>query len=204
MRFNGTKVTEKSENKAKKGTKKPKKVTAGYLERAALHYLGRFSSSEKNLQDVLVRKVRRRNESFAAPTDEQLGWINDVVRKCIRYGYINDRSYAEQRAQLMLRRGKPSRSIAQDLRHKGIAGETIEAVLNQLAEEHDVDSDRMAAANYVRRRRFGPFRRDLADAEAVQAKLEKEIAAMARAGFGYSMAKELLEMDEEELMALLG
>lgn len=197
-------MTEKSENKAEKGTKKPKKVTVGYLERAALHYLGRFSSSEKNLHDVLVRKVRRRNESFAPPSEEQFGWIHDVVQKCIRYGYVNDQSYAQQRAELMLRRGKPSRTIAQDLRHKGIAGEIIEAVLAQLAEESDVGSDRRAAANYIRRRRFGPFRRELPDAEAVQAKLDKEIAAMARAGFGYSLASELLAMDEESLMELLG
>ena len=197
-------VTEKGEEKAKKGKKKPKKVSAGYLERAALHYLGRFSSSEKNLEDVLVRKIRRRNENFSAPSEEQLGWVRDVVQKCIRYGYVNDRSYAEQRAELMLRRGKPPRAIRQDLNHKGIASDTIEAVLAHLAEENSEGSEKVAAANYIRRRRFGPFRRALPSEEAVQAKLEKEIATMARGGFGYSLAKELLLMDEESLMEILG
>lgn len=186
-----------------KGKKKPKKVTAAYLERAALHYLGRFSSSEKNLRDVLIRKIRRRNESFAPPTDEQTAWIDDVVKKCVRYSYVDDQAYAKQRAELLLRRGKPLRLIAQDLRHKGVGAEDTEAALSALSGNAEVDADKRAAAAYIKRRRFGPFRRPIDDPERLREKTEKEMASMARAGFGYDLSRDLLKLETEELMDLL-
>lgn len=188
--------------KPKRARRKPKKVTAAYLERAALHYLGRFSSSEANLREVLTRKVRRRNEGFAPPSEEQAGWIADVVAKCVRYGYVDDKSYATQRAELMLRRGKPLRLIRQDLRHKGIEGDLIDRVLVDLNDEAGdavASADRRAAAAYVRRRRFGAF----ASADKPEEKREKELAAMARAGFSFDLAREMLAMDMDELTDLL-
>lgn len=187
----------------KKDQKKPKKVTAAYLERAALHYLGRFSSSEKNLRDVLVRKIRRRNEGFASPTDEQMAWVDEVVKKCVRYSYVDDQSYAKQRAELLLRRGKPLRLIAQDLRHKGIGQEDAETALSALSENAEIDADKMAAVAYIKRRRFGPFRRPIDDPERVREKTEKELASMARAGFGYELSRDLLKLNADELMDLL-
>ncbi len=186
-----------------KGKKKPKKVTAAYLERAALHYLGRFNSSEKNLRDVLIRKIRRRNEGFAPPTDEQTSWLDDVVKKCVRYSYVDDQAYARQRAELLLRRGKPLRLIAQDLRHKGVGAEDIEAALSALSGNAEVDADKRAAAAYIKRRRFGPFRRPIDDPERLREKTEKEMASMARAGFGYDLSRDLLKLETEELMDLL-
>lgn len=194
---------ERVEKDAEKGKKKPKKVTAAYLERAALHYLGRFTSSEKNLRDVLVRKIRRRNEGFVSPTDEQMAWVDDVVKKCVRYSYVDDQSYAKQRAELLLRRGKPLRLIAQDLRHKGIGTEETEAALSALSENAEIDADRRAAAAYIKRRRFGPFRRLIDDPERLREKTEKELASMARAGFGYELSRSLLNLNSEELMDLL-
>lgn len=180
-----------------------KKVTAGYIERAALHYLGRFNSSEKNLRVVLSRKVRRRNIDNASPSTEQLSWIDDVVRKCVRYGYINDLQYAQQRAALLLRRGKPVHAISQDLRHKGIANDEIQKVLEQLSSESGENANQLAAASYVKRRRFGSFRRPLNDPDEQCAKREKELASMARAGFGYELSSQVLDMTQEEVIDLL-
>ncbi len=188
---------------AKKGQKRPKKVTAGYLERAALHYLGRFSTSEKNLRDVLIRKIRRRNEAFASPTEEQLGWVDDVVKKCVRYNYVDDAAYARQRAELLLRRGKPVRMIAQDLRHKGVPENLARHAIAGLSDDADVDADRRAAAAYIKRRRFGAFRREMPDAEMVKSKIEKELASMARAGFGYELARDLLHLEVDDIIDLL-
>lgn len=196
-------MSKQDEQPGQGGKARKKKVTAAYLERAALHYLGRFSSSEKNLRDVLIRKIRRRNESHSPPTNEQLAWVETVVSKCVRYGYVNDESYAMQRAELMLRRGKPVRSIRQDLRHKGIDDLVMGRVLEALDDGKDVGADRRAAAAYIRRRKFGAFRRPVSDAGLLEAKEEKELAAMARAGFGYSLARELLSLGQEEISDLL-
>ncbi len=182
---------------------KKKKVSAAYLERAAFHYLGRFNSSEKNLHSVLVRKIRRRNENHSAPSGEQLAWVSDVVSKCVRYGYVNDEAYAKQRTETMIRRGKPLRAMRQDLRHKGIDSDLIESALAALGEESGADTDRIAAAAYIKRRRFGAFRRTIENREALSAKQEKELAAMARAGFEYTLSSELLSMEMEEISELL-
>lgn len=184
---------------------KPKKVSAAYLERAALHYLGRFNSSEKNLADVLERKVRRRNENHAPATEEQKDWIAEVVKKCVGYDYVDDNRYAAQRADMLLRRGKPVRMIKQDLRHKGISAEISSMVLTELEGEEPDTVDRRAAAAYIKRRRFGPFRRMMAAGREQQdAKRQKELASMARVGFGYALANEMLNLTEDEIIGLLG
>ena len=181
--------------------KRPKKVTAGYLERAALHYLGRFASTEENLRKVLERKVRRRNEESAAPTEEQLGWIRDVVAKCVRYGYVDDEAYARYRAESLLRKGKPIRQIKQDLRFKGVSADVAEETVGQLGyDEADIAADRQAAAAYVRRRRFGPYRREDRDTPD---KREKEIASMMRAGFSYSLTVGTLDASLDEIEEIL-
>lgn len=186
-----------------KTEKRAKKVTAGYLERAALHYLGRFSTSEANLKAVLIRKIRRRNESFAAPSEEQIAWVKDVVEKCVRYGYVDDSRYALQRAESLLRRGKPVRMITMDLKQKGISETTIASALEALQQEASVDMNRSAAAAFIKRRRFGCFRHLIDDQEALSKKREKELASMARAGFGFGVSKEVLAMTEEEIIELL-
>ena len=188
-------------NSKRAAKKKPiKKVSEGYLERAALHYLGRFSSSEHNLSNVLERKVRRRNEGLAPATDEQKKWISNVVAKCLRFGYVDDAQYAKQRADGLLRKGKPTRIILQDLRYKGIDEELASQVISNLSDSSDITPDTRAAAAYVKRRRFGPFRRDHHNPEE---KREKEIAAMMRAGFRYDLVKATLEMSEDDIIDLL-
>ncbi len=188
---------------AKKHANKPKKITAAYLERAALHYLGRFNSSAQNLHNVLERKVRRRNENHAPVTDEQQAWISDVVKKCVGYGYVDDTRYAAQRAEMLLRRGKPVRTIKQDLRHKGISDEISADALGQLEGGEPDAVDRKAAAAYIKRRRFGAFRREIGDSALLAAKRDKELASMARAGFGYSLANEMLKLSQDEIIDLL-
>lgn len=192
-------------NRSQRKPDKPKKVTAAYLERAALHYLGRFNSSEKNLADVLERKVRRRNENHAPATEEQKAWISDVVAKCVGYDYVDDSRYAAQRAELLLRRGKPVRMIKQDLRHKGISADILSEVLAVLEGEEPETVDRKAAAAYIKRRRFGSFRRViLADSDQQAVKRKKELAAMARAGFAYNLANEMLNLTMDDIIDLLG
>jgi len=182
-------------------TEKPtKKISEGYLERAALHYLGRFSATEAHLRLVLERKVRRRNEGNAAANSEQLGWIANVSAKCVRLGYVDDAHYAKNRFESLLRKGKPLRTIRQDLRHKGVADEVIKSIMADAQIDTSIHLDLSAAAAYVRRRRFGPFRRH---GKGTDEKIEKEKAAMLRAGFSFQITQEILSSTEGEILALL-
>ncbi len=178
----------------------PKKVTEGYLERAALHYLGRFSATEAYLRQVLERKVCRRNENYEPASTEQLEWIASVAAKCVRLGYVDDKQYALSRFESLLRKGKPRRAIEQDLRHKGVSEEIVKNLLHAVDEDPDRNIDLSAAAAYIKRRRFGPFRRvDKVSDE----KIEKEKAAMMRAGFPYRVVSKLLDSTEDEILVLL-
>ena len=180
--------------------KRKKPVSEAYLERAAAHYLGRFASTHANLMKVLERKVRRRNEENAPATAEQLGWVRTVADQCVEYGYVDDALYARQRLTGLLRKGKPLRMIAQDLRYKGVPDDIAQEALSEASNDEDKDMDLFAAAAYVRRRRFGAFRRAEYD---VAEKREKEKAAMMRAGFSYGMVVKILSASEDELFSLL-
>ncbi|MBL4790960.1 MAG: RecX family transcriptional regulator, partial [Kordiimonadaceae bacterium] len=145
------------------------------------------------------RKVRRRNEESAAPTTEQLGWIDAVADKCVEYGYVDDVNYAKQRFTSLLRKGKPLRVISHDLAYKGVPQDIVTELMAHAAEDPDKDLNLVAAAAYVRRRRFGPYRR----VAAAEDKVEKEKAAMLRAGFPYRMVEQVLASSEEEIIKLL-
>jgi regulatory protein len=49
-----------------------------------------------------------------------------------------------------------------------------------------------AAATYARRRRLGPHRRD---PEARAERRERDLAALARAGFSYAIAQQIIDAD---------
>ncbi|MCJ9430201.1 regulatory protein RecX [Kordiimonas marina] len=185
---------------ARREPRRKGKVSEAWLERAAIHYLGRYAATEERLRDVLSRKVRRRNEEGVPPSEEQQGWIDAVVAKCVGYGYVDDTTYATQRTQSLLRKGKPPRTILQDLRHKGVSAETAAGVLEDAEERADESLVLQAAAAFVKRRRFGVFRRPGKDADDQR---QKELASLMRAGFPYGIAQEVLQMEEDALMALL-
>ncbi len=182
------------------GDKKLKKITEGYVERAALHYLGRFSSTEDNLKRVLTRKVKRRLEEGQPLSSAHVSWIEHVVKKCVSYGYVDDAQYAKNRYESLLRKGKPLRTIKHDLHYKGVPSDVANALFESLEDEPDQNIDVSAAAAYVKRRRFAAFRR--AD-KLSDEKIEKEKAAMMRAGFSYKIVQDIMQASEDELRDLL-
>jgi regulatory protein len=142
---------------------------AAALEAAAFHYLGRYASSVENLRRVLARKTEDRSA------------IEAVVAKCVRLGLVDDRSYAAGRSASLARAGASRRAIAERLRAKGVDAEAIRGAL-------EGKSDLAAASALARRRRLGPYR-----PEAQRAAFrEKDLAALARAGFPLDVAREVL------------
>lgn len=175
-------------------------VSEEWLERAALHYLGRYAATRARLVEVLIRKVRRRHEDDAPPSAEEAGWVEAVADRCVELGYVDDAAYARARAATLLRKGKPGRAIAADLRHRGIGEEGVVEALEKIDTDENAGLDRRAAAALARRRRFGAFGtgKDQSDDRR-----RKELGAMMRAGFSYSLAVEILDMEEEALRELL-
>lgn len=167
---------------------KPKPITSEWLFRAAAHYLERYASTTENLRQVLERKVRRRayarDEDAAAYGD----LVNATVARFVDLKLVDDRSFAESRLATLRRRGASRRMVAAKLVEKGVSRDLVDTLLAR-----DGTSDREAAAAYAKRRRLGPHRpRDRAE------RRDRDIAAMMRAGFGFSDALAIIDGDAEQ------
>lgn len=168
----------------------PRKATARSLENAALWYLTRFATSAANLERVLARRVERSARHHGTDRDVGMAIINRLIARYRRSGLLDDRAYAIARAGTLNRRGKPASAITLALRAKGVTGEDIDEALLALKRQ-GADPDRSAAARYARRRRLGPFRA----APEREEHRQRDLAALARAGFGYDVARRIIEAE---------
>lgn len=167
------------------GQRKQRPVTAASLENAALHYLGRFTSSSANLRRILLRKVARAagGDGDAA---EGARLVEELIARYMRSGLLDDRAYAAQAASSLTRRGASRFAIGGKLAQKGVAAELVKEAIEVLDESGRTEI--AAACAFVRRRRLGPYR----PAEAQAAWRRKDIASLARAGFGIEVARRVV------------
>lgn len=169
-----------------KPRKAPRRITPEYLERAALYYLERYSSSEANLRRVLLRKVQNACRHHG---DDPAGFmlaIDEVVARKVASGLIDDKRYAQNRTASLERRGLSQRMIRLKLRAKGVDRDIVET---STAREPEAELE--AARVTARRKRLGPWRTRGDPAEFRQ----KDIAAMMRAGFNSAIARAVVDGD---------
>jgi regulatory protein len=166
----------------------PGPVTPAYLQRAALAYLERFASSADNLRRVLTRKVRRRCRLRGEEPEEFLALVDEVVRRSLSSGLVDDRRYAEGRVASLRRRGGSARLIGAKLAAKGIFRDVAAAAIGD-----DEKTEREAAWALARRRRLGPYRAGERDKFR-----EKDLTAMARAGFGFALARSVIDAERPQ------
>ena len=178
----------------KRGPRKPRKVTPESLRNAALHYLERYATSAANLRTVLQRRVRRAARFHETDEEAAAGWIDSLVTDFEKSGLLDDATYAEGRVRAMHRQGRSLRRIRLELRSKGVDSETIEASLAQLEEDQPAP-DRAAAIRFARRRRAGPFR-----PTAREENRERDLAALARAGFDYETARDIVDAEDAQVL----
>jgi regulatory protein len=167
--------------------KQPRKVSPRYLENAALHYLKRYTSTVSQLKRVLARKVDRSLRFHGGDRTEALGWVDALTDKLIRNGLISDQAYAELKAQSLRASGRSARMIAQKLRMKGVASDVV---ARKLAEATAEVSEDAAARIWARKKRLGPFR---TDPKTRQENRQRDLAALARAGFSFATAKKIID-----------
>ncbi|MHA1565029.1 MAG: regulatory protein RecX [Alphaproteobacteria bacterium] len=182
---------------------RPRKVTHKRLENIALHYLGRYASSTENLRRVLRRRVARATAGMptdmgpdmAVDQEAAEGWIDEILAKLQRLGMLDDANYAAARARSLHRQGRSSRHIRGTLSEKGVDGDLIEAALDERAETM-ADPEFAAACHYARRRRLGPYSHKPAD----EVRQKRDLAALARAGFGYAIASKVVDAPSREAL----
>ena len=169
------------------------------LHDAALRHLARFAATEAGLVRVLDRRILRwlrdtgASADAAAPARQA---AREVARALVGTGAIDDAAFAAARARRLLRAGRSRRAVSAHLAAKGVDPVTAGAALPTAADEL------LAALAFARRRRLGPFRpadADAdADADAVAVAGQRELAALARAGFPRDVAERVLRLDPAE------
>jgi regulatory protein len=111
-----------------------------------------------------------------------------VVARTVSTDLVDDRRYAEGRIASFRRRGASARGIKAKLAAKGVGRETVETAL---AEENG--GDRAAAQAHARRRKLGPYR----PGERAAFR-QKDLAVLARAGFSFDVAREVIDGEVDE------
>lgn len=162
------------------------------LETVALKYLNRFDTSVANLERVLLGYVKKVSDTRGAGAAEDgPALVAALLTRYSESGLIDDARYASNIAAGLRRRGTSRRAIKAKLESRGLSADVIEAALAALDADTEGDSELEAARALVKRRRLGPHR-----PEAEQApNRRKDLAALARAGFNFDVAKRALALD---------
>jgi regulatory protein len=164
-------------------------LTSHWLREQAHAYLQRYPASEQRLRQILWKRVRRA-QTFHGGTDEDATLlVESVIKQFLSDGRLNDDRFALDWARTLQKRGTSRRLIGKKLRDKGLNTAPIETALSQLFSEEQ-DWETAAARKYAQRRRLGPFRTVV---DSSWERRQKDLASMARAGFGFDLSKKILE-----------
>jgi regulatory protein len=155
------------------------------LREAALHHLERFSTSAAHLRGVLLRRVYRRTREETERV-EAIETIDRIVQRFAEVGLLDDRAYAERRAETMHRQGKSLRALQADLLGRGVARQIASEVVRAL-EAKIGDPDLSAAIAYAKKRRLGPFR-----PEEREAFRDKDATKLLRRGFEWHVVERVM------------
>jgi regulatory protein len=167
------------------------------LHEAALGYLARYAATRATLARMLARRIDRWARAVApeaAAVAAARAAVARVVERLVAAGAVDDAAFAAARARRLTREGRSAAATAAHLAARGVGADARRAALSD-----DPAVELAAAVAFIRRRRFGPFRAKPADAEARR----KELAALARAGFGQGTARQALGLTREAAEAAL-
>lgn len=170
------------------------------------------------LRAVLERRLMRRLRSpdAEAAAEERAAarpLIEAEIERLQAAGVLHDARFAEMRAWSALASGRGTRRILRDLGQKGVAGTAAQEGLLGAAREltgaagAEVGATEViraaeieAADVFARKRRFGPHRTEpLPEAWGERSRTwRREAGAMARAGFGVEIIRQVLDREPEE------
>jgi len=151
------------------------------LLKYAIYYLGKYSSSKKNLEYILIKKIRRL-------TDEKkiryrlYKEIKIIIDKLEQLKLINDAIYAESKINALLNQVKSKNYIKQYLIRKGVNSELADKQISLFYEKNQ-NLEKENALQFAKKRNLLNDNIDY----------EKKLSKMARAGFSFEIVKEILK-----------
>ena len=151
------------------------------LLKYAIYYLSKYSSSKKNLEFILKKKIRRLSDEkkirFHLYNEIQI-----IIEKLEKLNLINDQVFVESKIQSLQYQAKSKNYIKQYLLQKGIDKQLIEEQIS-LFYENNKNLEKENALKFAKKRNLLDSDQDY----------QKKLSKMARAGFSYDIAKEVLK-----------
>ena len=151
------------------------------LFKYAIYYLSKYSSSKKNLEYILKKKIRRITDDKKLRL-ELYKEINKIILKLENQNLINDTNFTNSKIQNLIMRGKSKNLIKQYLLKKGVGTELIDLQISlTYRNNHNIEKEN--AIKFAKKKKLFDNNIDF----------EKKLAKMARAGFSYETIKEILK-----------
>jgi SOS response regulatory protein OraA/RecX len=151
------------------------------LLKYAIYYLSKYSSSKKNLEYILKKKIRRLSDEkkirFQLYTE-----IKIIIDKLEQLKLINDTIYAESKINALINQVKSKNYIKQYLIRKGISSKLVDEQISLFYEKNQ-NLEKENALKFAKKRNLLNDNTDY----------EKKLSKMARAGFSYEIVKEILK-----------
>ena len=151
------------------------------LLKYAIYYLSKYSSSKKNLEYILKKKIRRISDEKKIRF-QLYKEIKIIIDKLEQLKLINDTIYAESKINALLNQVKSKNYIKQYLIRKGVSQELAEEQISLFYEKNQ-NLEKENALKFAKKRNLINDKKDY----------EKKLAKMARAGFSYEISKEILK-----------
>ena len=151
------------------------------LLKYAIYYLSKYSSSKKNLEFILKKKIRRLSDEKKIRF-QLYNEIQIIIKKLENLNLINDQVFVESKIQSLQYQAKSKNYIKQYLLQKGIDKQLIEDQIS-LFYENNKNLEKENALKFAKKRNLLDNDQDY----------QKKLSKMARAGFSYEIAKEILK-----------
>ena len=151
------------------------------LLKYAIYYLSKYSSSKKNLEFILKKKIRRLSDEKKIRF-QLYNEIQIIIDKLENLNLINDQVFVESKIQSLQYQAKSKNYIKQYLLQKGIDKQLIEEQIS-LFYENNKNLEKENALKFAKKRNLINNNQDY----------QKKLSKLARAGFSYDIAKEILK-----------
>ncbi len=180
--------------------REPRRIRPGDLAALARAHLERYVASTGRLRAVLERRVRRATAHHGDDPAPLLAEIDGVIAGLDGTGLLDDVALAGGLAGSLRRRGDARPVARQKMLARGLPPALVDAALAGADAAVDADGQRgdadlAAAAAYARRRHLGPFR-----AAGRAERRDRDLAAMARAGHRFDVARRVIDCDDPEAL----
>ena len=151
------------------------------LLKYAIYYLSKYSSSKKNLEFILKKKIRRLTD-VKKIRYQLYQEIKHIIGKLEQLKLLDDTLYTESKINSLLNQIKSKNYIKQYLIRKGVNSKIVDEQISIFYKKNQ-NLEKENALKFARKKNLLNGNEEYA----------KKLSKMARAGFSYEIVKEILK-----------